>query len=99
MLSAAMPTLADTTVLDAFRRWGYLEAQLDPLHEVTGRLTPQRHLDLAADGPEAEAARRIYPGFEDVDPRSVLFVSFSSKAQLRCPHRLKLYVPRVCPEK
>jgi len=35
---------------------------------------------------------------EDVDPRSVLFVSFSSKAQLRCPHRLKLYVPRVCPE-
>jgi 2-oxoglutarate dehydrogenase E1 component len=60
MLSDGMPTLADTTVLDAFRRWGYLEAQLDPLHEVTGRLTPQRHPDLAADGPEAEAARRIY---------------------------------------
>jgi 2-oxoglutarate dehydrogenase E1 component len=58
MLSAAMPTLADTTVLDAFRRWGYLEAQLDPL----GRLTPQRHPDLAADGPEAEDARRIYAG-------------------------------------
>jgi hypothetical protein len=58
MLSNAMPTLADTTVLDAFRRWGYLEAQLDPVPDVPGRLPPQRHPDLAADGPEAEAARR-----------------------------------------
>ena len=57
-----MPTLTDTTVLDAFRRWGYLEAQLDPLHAVSGRLTPQRRPELAVDGPEAEQARRIYAG-------------------------------------
>ncbi len=57
-----MPTLADTTVLDAFRRWGYLEAQIDPLANVPGRLPPYRHPDLAFDGPEAEQARRIYAG-------------------------------------
>ncbi len=51
MLSDGMPTLADTTVLDAFRRWAYLEAQLDPLYAVTGRLTPQRHPELPATAP------------------------------------------------
>ncbi len=45
-------------VLDAFRRWGYLEADLDPL----GRLKPQPHADLAGTGPEAEAARKVYCG-------------------------------------
>jgi 2-oxoglutarate dehydrogenase E1 component len=53
-----MATLTDTTVLDAFRRWGYLEAQLDPL----GRLAAARVPELAVDGPEADAARRIYAG-------------------------------------
>ena len=53
-----MPTLTDTTVLDAFRRWGYLEADLDPL----GRLPPQRQPELRLDGPEAEQARRWYTG-------------------------------------
>jgi 2-oxoglutarate dehydrogenase E1 component len=52
------PTLADTAVLDAFRRWGYLEAELDPF----GRLLPLRMPELALDGPEAEAGRRIYCG-------------------------------------
>ncbi|MFQ5600422.1 MAG: 2-oxoglutarate dehydrogenase E1 component [Candidatus Krumholzibacteriia bacterium] len=37
---------------DAFRRWGYLQANLDPLD----RLRPQPHLELDA-VPEAEAAR------------------------------------------
>ena len=53
-----MPTLTDTTVLDAFRRYGYLEAQLDPL----GRIPPFPIPELAHDGPEAEAARRVYSG-------------------------------------
>lgn len=43
---------------DAFRRWGYLRARLDPL----GRLAPWPHPDLDATGPEAEEARRVYCG-------------------------------------
>ena len=53
-----MPTLTDTSVLTAFRNWGYLEADLDPL----GRLPAQRHPELRVDGPEAEQARRWYCG-------------------------------------
>jgi 2-oxoglutarate dehydrogenase E1 component len=53
-----MATLTDSTVLTAFRTWGYLEADLDPL----GRLSPQRHPELRVDGPEAEQARRVYCG-------------------------------------
>jgi len=53
-----MATLTETTTLDAFRRWGYLEAQLDPL----GRLPPARVPELQGNGPEVEAARRIYAG-------------------------------------
>jgi len=45
-------------VLEAFRRWGHLEAALDPL----GRLPPARHPELAVDGPEAERARALYCG-------------------------------------
>ena len=48
----------DDRVLDAFRRWGYLEATTDPL----GLITPQPHPDLAWSGPEAEQARRWYCG-------------------------------------
>src|SRR5262249_56319489 len=39
-------------IADSFRRWGYLQADLDPL----GRLTPQPHAELDA-WPSAEAAR------------------------------------------
>ena len=48
------------STLDAFRRWGYLEADLDWL----GRLEPERHPELCADS-EDEAvaeARRTYCG-------------------------------------
>jgi 2-oxoglutarate dehydrogenase E1 component len=53
-------TARDTRVLDAFRRWGHLEAELDPL----GRLPPARHPELAeaGDGAEAAEARRSYCG-------------------------------------
>jgi 2-oxoglutarate dehydrogenase E1 component len=43
-------------VFDAFRRWGYLEADLDPL----GFLQPVPHPDLQLDGEYAQEARRIY---------------------------------------
>ncbi|MBI2898655.1 MAG: 2-oxoglutarate dehydrogenase E1 component [Planctomycetes bacterium] len=45
-------------MLDAFRRWGYLQANLDPL----GRLAPAAHPDLDVSGPEADAARHVYCG-------------------------------------
>jgi len=45
-------------VLDAFRRWGYLQANLDPL----GHFAPLAHPELDLSGEEAEAARRIYAG-------------------------------------
>jgi 2-oxoglutarate dehydrogenase E1 component len=45
-------------VLEAFRRWGYLEAALDPL----GQMQPQAHPELRLSGPAADEARRIYAG-------------------------------------
>ena len=45
-------------VWDAFRRWGYLQAELDPL----GDLQPVAMPELEVTGPEADAARRFYCG-------------------------------------
>ncbi|HXN99584.1 MAG TPA: 2-oxoglutarate dehydrogenase E1 component [Candidatus Acidoferrales bacterium] len=45
-------------VLDAFRRWGYLQADLDPLGDLQSVAMPE--LDVT--GPEADAARRFYCG-------------------------------------
>jgi 2-oxoglutarate dehydrogenase E1 component len=45
-------------VLDAFRQWGYLEADLDPL----GFLQPVPHPDLQIDNEFAQEARAIYCG-------------------------------------
>ena len=45
-------------VFDAFRRWGYLEADLDPL----GFLRPEPHPELPVEGEYAREARRIYCG-------------------------------------
>jgi 2-oxoglutarate dehydrogenase E1 component len=50
--------LPASPVLEAFRRWGHLEAALDPL----GRLPAVRHVELAVDGQEADRARAIYCG-------------------------------------
>jgi len=49
---------AQERVWDAFRRWGYLQANLDPL----GDLEPVAMPELDLTGPEAEAARRVYCG-------------------------------------
>src|SRR5580700_495434 len=45
-------------VMDSFRRWGYLQADLDPL----GHFAPMSHPELDVTGEEADAARRIYCG-------------------------------------
>src|SRR5450432_4498456 len=45
-------------VLDLFRRWGYLEARLDPL----GFLRSETHPELQIDGEFALEARRMYCG-------------------------------------
>ena len=45
-------------IWDAFRRWGYLQADLDPLGDLQPVAMPE--LDLRA--PQAEAARRFYCG-------------------------------------
>ena len=51
-------------VFDAFRRWGYLEATLDPL----GLFEPLKQPDLdELTGEAAEEARRIYCGTVGAD--------------------------------
>jgi 2-oxoglutarate dehydrogenase E1 component len=45
-------------IFEAFRRWGYLEASIDPL----GFLEPLKSADLDFFGPDADAARAIYSG-------------------------------------
>jgi 2-oxoglutarate dehydrogenase E1 component len=49
---------AGGAVLDAFRRWGYLEARLDPL----GLVRPAEHPELNAEGEAAAQARSWYCG-------------------------------------
>jgi 2-oxoglutarate dehydrogenase E1 component len=48
-------------VFDAFRRWGYLQANLDPLTPPDHK-PPQTVADLEFAGPAAEDARRYYCG-------------------------------------
>src|ERR1022692_2261341 len=45
-------------VMDAFRRWGYLQANLDPL----GHFGPLSHPELDISGEGVDLARRIYCG-------------------------------------
>jgi 2-oxoglutarate dehydrogenase E1 component len=50
-------------VFDAYRRWGYLEADLDPL----GFLRPVPHSDLPTEGELVQEARRVYSGTVGVE--------------------------------
>ena len=58
VVESAAPTEAQARIWDAFRRWGYLQANLDPL----GDLQPVDLPELAVSGRDAEAARKIYCG-------------------------------------
>ncbi len=61
-MAAGKPGVAEEgrgeLILDGFRRWGYLAADLDPL----GDLRPLALPELEMGGPEADAARRWYCG-------------------------------------
>src|SRR5579862_9315462 len=56
-------TLERERVFDAFRRWGYLEADLDPL----GFFRAEHHPDLQIDNEAAREAREIYSGTMGVE--------------------------------
>ncbi|HSK10090.1 MAG TPA: 2-oxoglutarate dehydrogenase E1 component [Vicinamibacterales bacterium] len=56
--TSGSPQEGAEAVLDAFRRWGYLEANLDPL----GFLQPRPHPELAGDGEAARLGREWYCG-------------------------------------
>jgi 2-oxoglutarate dehydrogenase E1 component len=58
VIESAAPTESQGRIWDAFRRWGYLQANLDPL----GDLKPVELPELAVSGPEADVARKIYCG-------------------------------------
>jgi 2-oxoglutarate dehydrogenase E1 component len=58
VVDAAATKDAQERVWDAFRRWGYLQANLDPL----GDMAPVAMPELEVSGPEAEAARQFYCG-------------------------------------
>jgi 2-oxoglutarate dehydrogenase E1 component len=49
---------AQEKIWDSFRRWGYLQASLDPLGDLD--VAPVAELEVS--GPDAEAARRVYCG-------------------------------------
>ncbi len=55
----ASATLDARRIWDEFRRWGYLEAQLDPLGQY---LRPEPVPDLDIQGDEANRARAVYCG-------------------------------------
>src|SRR6202041_2504838 len=58
ILEAAATKEGQERIWDAFRRWGCLQAKLDPLGDVQ----PVAMSDLDVTGPEGDAARRFYCG-------------------------------------
>src|SRR5882762_99359 len=54
----ASPTEDRERVFDVFRRWGYLQANLDPL----GQLKPEPQAELDLTGEHAAEARAVYCG-------------------------------------
>jgi 2-oxoglutarate dehydrogenase E1 component len=59
----AVRSEAQERIWDSFRRWGYLQANLDPL----GVLDPVAIPELELSGPDADAARRFYCGTVGVE--------------------------------
>jgi 2-oxoglutarate dehydrogenase E1 component len=79
-------------VFEAFRRWGYLEADLDPLDS----LRPAPHPELELAGEAAEQARRVYCGTIGVefmhlpDPEQRRWIQERMEAEPAAPDRLAL---------
>jgi 2-oxoglutarate dehydrogenase E1 component len=74
-------------VMDSFRRWGYLQADLDPV----GHFAPLVLPDLDYSGEAADAARRIYCGSIGVefmhipDPEKRLWIQEQMEGELAEP--------------
>ncbi len=58
-LSSSANSYSRNQIFDAFRRWGYLQAQLDPLGQY---LQPKSVPELNVGGPDADEARGYYCG-------------------------------------
>lgn len=58
MATRVVEDIEKRLAMDAFRRWGYLQAALDPF----GRLVPETHPELQIDGPVAEEFKHYYCG-------------------------------------
>jgi 2-oxoglutarate dehydrogenase E1 component len=90
--AATLEEKPSTQVLDAYRNWGYLQADLDPL----GRLLPQSHPDLPAEGEGVDTARRAYSAtlavetahIPDPEKRDCIFERLVSEAP--APDREKI---------
>jgi 2-oxoglutarate dehydrogenase E1 component len=74
-------------VMDSFRRWGFLQADLDPV----GHFAPLVHPDLGFAGEDADAARRIYCGSIGVefmhiaDPERRLWIQERMEQDIAAP--------------
>jgi 2-oxoglutarate dehydrogenase E1 component len=79
-------------VFEAFRQWGYLEANLDPL----GFLQPEPYPALDVEGEAAEQARRIYCGTIGVEFMHIVdlkrrgWISERIEAQSEEPNRHRI---------
>jgi 2-oxoglutarate dehydrogenase E1 component len=78
---------AENQIVAAFRRWGYLEASLDPL----GLALPLSHPELRAEGEAADRARGWYCG-----PIGVEFMHIPDSARRRwVQERMEQAIPPV----
>ena len=78
---------AENPVIDAFRRWGYLEASLDPL----GLALPRPHPELQTEGEAAARARGWYCG-----PIGVEFMHIPDPARRRwVQERMERPIPPI----
>ena len=92
IVDRAAPKDVQERIWDAFRRWGYLQANLDPL----GDLKPVPVPELEVSGPEADAARRVYCGsigaefMHMVHRQRRLWVQERIESEARMPDRARI---------